>query len=162
MPRPVIRSARHALAALAAVSLLAGCGKEEEQPAEQPAGGTSAPTRGQGGAPADRQPDQVYTVRGEIRQLPDSANPATGLQIHHESIPDFVNKAGEVVGMKAMIMQFTPGPGVDLTGLTVGDKVRFTFDVDWDGSPLMPVTEIEPLPSETELDFAPPSPPSGG
>lgn len=163
MPR-IIRPVRPLLgAALSAALLAAGC-NEQEQPSEQPAGGPSTGTE-QSPAPAtptDREPDQIYTVRGEIRQLPDGENPASGLQLQHENIPDFVNRDGDVVGMKPMIMQFTPGPGVDLSDLSVGDKVQFTFDVDWDGSPLFMVTRIEPLPAETELDFAPPAPPSGG
>lgn len=165
MPR--ITRIRPLLAATLGAALLTGC-NEQEKPAEQPAGGTpTSPTTGQGQAPAatptsgDREPDQVYTVRGEIRQLPDGENPAMGLQIRHESIPDFVNRDGDVVGMRPMIMQFTPAPDLDLSALVVGDKISFTFDVDWDGAPLMLVTEIEPLPADTELDFSAPAP-SGG
>ena len=105
---------------------------------------------------SERQPDQIYVVRGQIAMLPDPENPSKSLQIQHENIPDFVNKAGETSGMKPMAMPFTPAPDVDLSGLAIGDKVRFTFDVDWDGSPLFLLTEIEPLAPETQLDFSSP------
>lgn len=151
MPRPTTIARLAASCALAA--LLAGgigCGGEEER----------SPTRGAGEG-REREPDQVYTVRGAIRQLPDPENPAAGLQIQHENIPDFADKTGAVVGMKPMIMPFTPAPELDLSGLSLGDKVSFTFDVDWDGSPMIVVTEIEPLPAETELDFTAPDEPVG-
>ena len=123
-----------------------GCG-ESGGPAEPAAQEPSS---------SERQPDQIYTVRGQIAQLPDPENPAKGLQIQHENIPDFINRSGERSGMKPMTMPFTPAPGLDLSGLAIGDKIEFTFDVDWDGSPLFQVTAIEPLAAETELDFSQP------
>lgn len=166
MPR-LTSSARLLLGAALSATLVAGC-NEQEQPAEQPAGGTTTTPGTEDGqapappAPTGREPDQEYTVRGEIRQLPDDENPASGLQIQHENIPDFVNKDGEVKGMRPMIMHFTPAPDLDLSALAVGDKISFTFDVDWDGAPLMLVTEIEPLPADTQLEFSAPPLPSGG
>jgi hypothetical protein len=153
MPRATTRL----LACLLAPALVAGlgaCGSEEEQPAT----GADQQT---GEAPAQREPDQIYTVRGEVRQLPDPENPAASLQIRHEQIPDFVNRDGDVVGMRPMIMPFTPAPGLDLSGVSVGDKITFTFDVDWDVAPTFLVTEIQPLPPETELDFTAPPRPGG-
>lgn len=160
MPHPADSLARRLLAAPAAAVLIAGCGSEQEQPT--PAGeGPPPQTEQPAGETPEREPDQIYTVRGEIRQLPSPDNPAAGLQIRHEQIPDFVNREGEVVGMRPMIMQFTPSPDLDLGALSVGEKISFTFDVDWDGSPLFMVTKIEPLSPETELDFTAPAP-SGG
>ncbi|MFG0283534.1 MAG: copper-binding protein [Phycisphaerales bacterium JB039] len=126
---------------------LCACGPGAETP-EQAAPDIPAAT--------GRQPDQIYTVRGQIVQLPDPENPAKALQIQHENIPDFINRFGEKSGMKPMAMPFTPAPGLDLSSLAIGAKVEFTFDVDWDGSPLFQVTAIEELPAETELDFTPP------
>lgn len=160
MPR-LARSVRCLLAAaLGAALVAAGCNEQEQPAGETATPGTEQP-ESPPAAPTEREPDQVYTVRGEIRQLPDDENPASGLQIQHENIPDFVNRDGEVVGMKPMIMHFTPAPDLDLSALAVGDKVNFTFDVDWDGSPLFLVTDMESLPADTELEFAAPAP-SGG
>lgn len=170
MPRAIARlAAPCAIAAMLAAGLI-GCNSEEESSGSPTTGDSAGADQGgqstgqstdraadrAADQAAERQPDQTYTVRGEIRQLPSPENPASGLQIRHENIPDFVNRAGEVVGMKPMIMPFTPAEDLDLSALSVGDKVSFTFDVDWDAAPMMLVTNIEPLPADTELDFAPP------
>ena len=97
--------------------------------------------------------DQVYTLRGQIAMLPDPAKPAADLQIHHEPIPDFVNKNGEVVGMNSMIMPFTPASSLSLSGYAVGDIVEFTFEVRWRKGPSSRVTSMRKLPAETKLDF---------
>ncbi len=161
-------TARRPLAGLLCVAaiLLVCCEKAaEEAPngtgaAGTPAAGSTDPTDTAGpdkpATGAERSPEHAYTVRGEIQQLPDPENPAKSLQIKHENIPEFVNRDGDVVGMAPMIMPFTPAPGLDLSGLSIGDKVRFTFDVDWDGTPPILLTEIAPLPPETELDFSRP------
>lgn len=106
--------------------------------------------------------DQVYTTRGIIRALPDPDRPGAGLSIQHEEIPEFVNGAGESVGMRSMTMPFpTLADGVSLEGLEAGDRVRFTFGVTWSpaasGStrpiPGWTLTHIEELPADTRLDF---------
>lgn len=128
---------------------LAAC----ERGADEPSG---AATADQGQTPEFAQ---VYTVRGQIQSLPDPADPRAELQIHHEEIPEFVGASGETVGMRAMTMPFpTLAPGVSLEGLSIGDKIRFTFGVVWvEGTsrryPTWTVTAIEPLPPETELQF---------
>lgn len=101
---------------------------------------------------------ESYTVRGRIVQLPVEGRPATVLQIDHEHIPDFKDKTGQVtvnrdgsLGMKRMIMPFPVAQGVSLDGLSIGDKVEFTFEVNWHGSPIYQVTAIRHLPPETEL-----------
>lgn len=120
-----------ALGALGAVGLaVSGCG-EETDPGE-----TATPVVAE------------YEVRGKVLELPDEATGAR-LRIHHEAIPLFMSKAGEVTGMAEMAMFFPLGEGVDLTGYEVGDKVRFTMVVDWD--PGWYITTIEKLPPETEL-----------
>ncbi|MEZ6234331.1 MAG: copper-binding protein [Phycisphaerales bacterium] len=110
--------------------------------------------------------EQVYTVRGIISELPTPDRPNLDLQIHHEAIPEFVNGAGEQVGMNAMTMPFpTLAQGVTLDGLEEGDKIRFTFGVVWEQGtagrrfPHWTVTAIEELPAETELTFSSPPEP---
>jgi Cu/Ag efflux protein CusF len=109
------------------------------------------PVQTPGPAPA---PAQAYTVRGRITDLPDPAHPASGLQIQHEEIKDFLRKDG-TRGMASMTMDFPVAPGVSLEGLSANDPVEFTFEVDW---PRYQVTSITRLPPETVLEFdAPPA-----
>ena len=99
-----------------------------------------------------------YTVRAEIKRLPGADEPAPELQARHEAIPSFVEKLGDPpTGMRAMTMPFPIGPGLDLSGLQVGDKVDLTFEVDYSLDTGL-VTEwrataIKPLAPETELQF---------
>lgn len=109
--------------------------------------------------PAPAGPDQSYTVRGEIARLPDPADPQHEIWIRHEAIPDFATEEGQVVGMVAMTMPFGLDEGVDLAGLEVGGKIRFTLEVRWaDRAQPAKVVAVEALPAETELVFAPREP----
>lgn len=91
-----------------------------------------------------------YTVRGELKSLPTEGQSA-GMSIHHEAIPEFVNLKGERSGMASMSMPFNVADGVKLDGLAVGDKVEFTFDVQWERNPAIQVTAIKKLPPDTAL-----------
>ena len=114
-------------------------------------------------APQTAAFEQVYTTRGIVKGLPDPSMPGNTLSIQHEAIPEFVNGAGEMSGMRSMTMPFPSlEPGVSLEGLEVGDKIRFSFGVTWRPSespgstrriPSWTVTAIEELPADTELVF---------
>lgn len=101
-----------------AVSLFAACGGED------PAG-----------------PIQTYDVAGVITRLP--AGPGTELMIRHDEIPNFVNVAGEEVGMGAMVMGFPVAESVDLTSFAEGDSVSFTFVVRWGQPKPLQLTRME-------------------
>jgi len=109
--------------------------------------------------PDQTRPDQIYRgVRGVVADLPDPARPVSNFVVHHERIDDFVNGAGEVVGMAEMQMPFPLAEGVSIEGLAIGDKIEFTFEVRWDRSRTPPLpswhlTEWTRLPPETELHF---------
>lgn len=109
--------------------------------------------------PPPTAPDQIYRgVRGVVTDLPDPSRPVSNFTIHHERIDDFVNGAGEVVGMTEMQMPFPLAEGVSIEGLAIGDKLSFTFEVRWDRSRTPPLpswhlTEWTRLPPETELHF---------
>jgi Cu/Ag efflux protein CusF len=94
----------------------------------------------------------TYTVRGEVRGLPEADNPASSFRVRHEAIPEFVDPEGEARGMEAMTMPFPVEPE-QIEGLAVGDPVEMTFQVDWEGSPALAVLEIRKLPPGTELSF---------
>lgn len=89
-----------------------------------------------------------------MKKTPDS--PASEFQIFHESIPNFVNGQGEVVGMGSHQMPFPRvADGIDVDSLEVGQPVRFTFDVTWSdtGTPTWMITELELLPDDTRFAF---------
>ena len=112
---------------------------------------------GQGGASeaaADASAGvKVYTVRGQVTQLPIPDRPGSELMVRHEPIPEFENAQGEVVGMNAMIMPFPLADGVALGQLEVGDKVELTFEMRFKPQTFYQVTAISPLPAETALDL---------
>lgn len=96
---------------------------------------------------------RTYTVRGQVRQLPDPNNPANGLYLNHEAIDDFVGRDGEVVGMDPMTMSFPVDEKVPLEGIGVGDVIEFRLHVDWGAGTEAEIVEIRELPPGTKLDF---------
>ncbi len=96
---------------------------------------------------------RVYTLRGQVIELPDPANPATGLTLNHEAIDGYVDRSGEMVGMDPMSMPFPIARGLPLEGIQVGDVVEVTLVVDWDGDPEVAITEVRELPAGTKLVF---------
>jgi hypothetical protein len=70
-----------------------------------------------GSNPSPAQPslgpaDQQYTLDGRIERLPTDRTPI--IHIRHDDIPGFVDKNGQIVGMRAMSMPFDIAPDVDL------------------------------------------------
>lgn len=100
---------------------------------------------------ADAPKAQSYESRGIVRQL--AAPPGQEMQIHHEAIPTFVDMDGEVVGMGSMSMPFPVADTELPADLQAGDKVSFTFEVSWTGSPPMRLLSLEKLPADTVLSF---------
>lgn len=95
----------------------------------------------------------TYTVRGEVRSLPEEGKPPA-LLVHHEAIPEFKGRDGTQMGMKAMTMSFELAPAVETKDLAVDDKVEITFEVRWQNGPPLRITSITKLPKETKLQFA--------
>ena len=89
-----------------------------------------------------------YTARGQVMGIEGGE-----IRIHHEEIPDFVSRDGKVVGMVSMSMPFAV-KGASLEGISKGDKVRFTFEVDWEARPTTSVTAIEKLPADTAIELS--------
>lgn len=126
---------------------LAGCDRAAPTPASK------APDRG--------PPSAVYTVLGQIAQLPVPGRPQTEFQVHHQAIDDFIDGRGQAVGMNAMIMSFPLAEGVSLKDLAIGDKVEITFPVWWeDGVPDYHVRQIKKMPADTALEFRAARPPT--
>jgi hypothetical protein len=108
-------------------------------------------------APAGNSDATTYIVRGEIISVPVAGDPGAELIIRHEAIPDFKNEAGEVVGMAPMGMPFTPAKGVSIDAFKPGDKVQFTWIVQWHPEMTEQLTKIEKLPDDTLLNMTPPT-----
>ena len=120
------------LVLLAGLGLLAGaCAGEPEEPSP---------------------PDAIYEARGEVVISP--APGSRSLLIRHESIPEFVSREGESVGMDSMTMPFSVAPSLTVDELGEGDAVDFEFEVRWEGDPMLRITRLEKLPEGTELDFS--------
>jgi hypothetical protein len=100
----------------------------------------------------------TYTVRAQIVTLPEPGSPTGELQVRHEAMPHFRAGGGEL-GMNTMIMPFPLAEGLSLSGLSVGQKIDLTFEVDFDTAKDAlagyRATKIEPLPDSTELDWTP-------
>jgi len=111
-----------------AALLLFACGAEETSPTE---------------------PDGTYEVRGRIMEMGER-----NLAIHHEAIPDFTNREGEVSGMDSMTMMFHRPESIALDGIEVGDPVQLTFEVRWSGDHTLTITALQKLPDDTELELS--------
>lgn len=125
-----------------------------------PACGKSEPA-----ASAPAKPDQVYSVRAKIDELPQPGRPQSEFRLHHEAIDQFVDGSGKVVGMSSMVMGFALDQTVSTAGLAVGDIVQIEFAVWWKGAPPLrypdyKVTKLTKLPADTPLEFRAASPSS--
>ncbi len=112
------------------------------------------------GCSGGKEAGRPYTVRGQVTQLPDPANPGTGLYLNHEAIDDFVSRDGEMVGMDPMTMSFLVDEEVSLEGIAAGDVVEFKLHVDWGAETEVEIVEIRELPSGTKLVYRAAKPPN--
>jgi len=93
--------------------------------------------------------------------MPQPDDPRTQLRIHHEHIPDFKGKSGQVFvnpdgvpGMKAMEMAFDNfGPTVVLDDFHVGDKVEFELGISRKPRTSMVILRMTKLPPDTPISF---------
>lgn len=111
-----------------------------------------------GGEEPPSEPAAVYTSRAMVRELPKTPQAGAEISLFHEDMPEFRSATGEVVGMESMSMPFPVADAALLDGLAVGDRVRFEFEVRWEGKghPLL-VTDLEKLAEDVRLDFEMPS-----
>jgi hypothetical protein len=105
------------------------------------------------------QTGRDYTVRAQVVQTPDPANPAAGLYLYHEAVDDWMGRDGKVEGMDPMAMPFPVAKGVSLTGIQANDKVEVTLQVDWQAEPPVGIVALRKLPPETRLVFRAAKPP---
>ena len=148
MPRVILPAAALAVSLTALCAGCAGPGGGAKD-----AGTAAAPPAAAEPAATPSGPVQTYEMRGVVAGLPDPNDPSKEFLIHHEAVADFTDIDGDVVGMDSMTMPFPLAEGVSLAGLAVGDKVRFTLEVEWDGDPPYRITRIDKLPPDSALDF---------
>lgn len=108
---------------------------------------------------AGEESGRIYTVRGQVTQLPDPNNPGTGLYLNHEAIDDYTSRDGEVVGMDPMTMSFQVDEKVPLQDIQVGDVIEFDLRVDWEAETEVEIVSIRELPPGTRLEFRAARPP---
>ena len=121
--------------------LIGGCRSKQSQP-------TSSGT----------MPGITYTyhLRGIIRALPQPGQSPRSLSIKVEPIANWVGLSGKIEPMMAMTMPYQLAHGLPLKNMTVGDKVAFTYKVNWVRDRMV-VTRISELPPQTQLDFSMPA-----
>ena len=118
---------------------------------------------GPGRAPeSGGQTGRTYKVRAQVTQLPDPANPGSGLYLQHEAVDDFVDREGKTVGMDPMNMPFPVAAGVSLEGIAPADYVEIDLHVDWQADSPVAITRIRKLPPDTRLVFRAAEPPTPG
>ena len=105
------------------------------------------------------QSGRDYTVRAQVVQAPDPANPAAGLYLYHEAIDNWMSRDGKVDGMDPMAMPFSVAKGVSLAGIRANDKVEVTLQVDWEADPPVGIVALRKLPPDTKLEFRAAKPP---
>lgn len=121
---------------------LAACDRSATEPTP-----TAPPTTPRG------EPNDTYTVRGQVESVPSPDKPTAEFVVKHEAIDDFKNPNG-TRGMNSMSMPFPLTKGLSLEGIAPGDKVEMTFVV-WTtpGQRGYEVRKITKLPADTELHF---------
>lgn len=100
--------------------------------------------------PRTAAPAATYTARGQITWMA-NGDRSKEVEIHHETIPTFRDRAGKLAGMPSMAMSFKVTPSAALAGFKVTDKVQLTFDVVWSDSSPLRLTKLEHLPADTAL-----------
>lgn len=95
---------------------------------------------------------QEYTVKGQVKSI-ETKDGETTLLIHHEEIPDFVDRKGNKSGMISMSMPFGVAKGVSTDGLAVDEKVEFVFSVDWERKPMLEISKLSKLPADAPLNL---------
>ena len=100
--------------------------------------------------------DASYEVQGTIQRLGGRQNGFDEVVVKHQSLGDFRDREGAVVGMESMAMPFAVAPGVALEGIETGDPVTFRFEVRWENDPVLLITELTELPAGTVVSFEDP------
>jgi Cu/Ag efflux protein CusF len=100
--------------------------------------------------PPSGPPAREYQVKGLVGSV---AADGREIHIHHEAIPEFVGIDGQAEPMESMSMPFPVADPALVKGIAAGDRIDFTFRVDWEGKRPLEVNRIQKLPPEARLAF---------
>ncbi|MFK7759714.1 MAG: copper-binding protein [Phycisphaerales bacterium] len=113
--------------------------------------------------PADSgvRTDIYEDVMGELTFIPTADQAKMHPKVRHVQIPTFKRQDGTVAvtpdgipGMRSMTMDFPLAEGMSLDGYSAGDKIKFSFRVNWGGRVAWEMTSIEKIDPATELDYS--------
>jgi hypothetical protein len=110
-------------------------------------------------APKSAAPQGVtytYHLRGIVRALPQAGQSPRSIEIKTQAIPNWVNFNGKIHPMMAMTMPYQLAHGLPLDGIAQGDKVAFTYKVNWTADQMV-ISGISRLPPKTIVNFAMPA-----
>ena len=109
------------------------------------------------GASANRQGiTYTYHLRGIIKALPQPGQSPRSVSLKVGPIAHWIGLSGKVEPMMAMTMPYQLAHGVTLQGMAKGDKVAFTYQVNWIADRMV-ITRIKVLPASTVIHFSMPA-----
>ncbi len=94
-----------------------------------------------------------YHLRGIIKALPAAGESPENVSIKVPPIAHWVGMSGKIEPMMAMTMPYQLAAGVTLPDIAIGDKVAFTYKVNWTVDRMV-VTRINKLPARTMINFS--------
>ncbi len=107
-------------------------------------------------APAQPGITYSYHLRGIIKALPAAGELPASVSIKVPPIAHWVGMSGKIEPMMTMTMSYQLASGVTLHGIATGDKVAFTYKVNWNADRMV-ITRIKKLPAKTIINFLVPA-----
>ena len=77
--------------------------------------------------------------------------------VHHEPVPEWKDRDGNVIGMEEMVMSFPPAEGLDLGDIQKGDIVELSAVMRYQPTMEFFTDGVTKLPADTVLNLTPPS-----
>lgn len=94
----------------------------------------------------------VYHLKGIIRSLPVPMQGPPSMMIRMQAVPNWMGISGKATPMAAMTMPCQLAKTVSVAHLAVGDKIAFTYKVNWVKDSML-ITRIKKLPATTIIHF---------
>ncbi|NNM88377.1 MAG: hypothetical protein HKL95_07645 [Phycisphaerae bacterium] len=94
----------------------------------------------------------VYHLKGIIRSLPVPMQGPSSMMIKMQAIPNWTGITGQITPMAAMTMPCQLAKTVSQADLAVGDKIAFTYKVNWVQDRML-ITRLKKLPPTTSIHF---------
>ena len=98
----------------------------------------------------------TYHLRGIVKALPVPGESPESVSIKVPPIAHWVGMSGKIEPMMAMTMPYQLATGVTLHGIATGDKIAFTYKVNWIIDRMV-ITRIKELPAEAVINFSVPA-----